>query len=162
MIDKTRTLPVTTQCRLLDLNRSTAYYQPAPTSEADLEANSLELMRRIDRIHMKYPFMGSRRIPDELELDGVETDEANSLEANSLHGPINRKRVQRLMRQMGIQALHPKPKTSAPGKAHKIYPYQLRGLAIDHPRQVYAADITYIPMAKGFLGRATVRSGCRN
>jgi putative transposase len=136
MIDKTRTLPVTTQCRLLGLNRSTAYYQPVPTPDADLA-----LMRRIDRIHMRYPFMGSRRIPDELELDDVETDS----------GRINRKRVQRLMRVMGIQAVHPKPKTSVPGKAHRIYPYQLRGLTIERPKQVYAADITYIPMAKGFL-----------
>lgn len=136
MIDKTRTLPVAKQCRLLGLNRSTAYYQPVPTPDADLA-----LMRRIDRIHMRYPFMGSRRIPDELELDDVETD----------NGRINRKRVQRLMRVMGIQAVHPKPKTSAPSKAHRIYPYQLRGLVIDRPRQVYAADITYIPMAKGFL-----------
>ena len=88
MIDKTHTLPVTKQCRLLGLNRSTAYYRPKATSaEADLA-----LMRRIDRIHMRYPFLGSHRIPDELETDGLGTD----------NGRVNRKCVQRLMREMGI------------------------------------------------------------
>ncbi len=139
MIDKTHTLPVTTQCRLLRLNRSTAYYRPKPTStgaEADLA-----LMRRIDRIHMRYPYLGSRRIPDELELDGLGTG----------NDRVNRKRVQRLMRQIGVEALHPKPRTSVPSKAHTKYPYRLRGLAINRPKQVYAADITYIPMEKGNL-----------
>ncbi len=143
MIDKAHTLSVTKQCRLLGLNRSTAYYRPKPTSaEADLA-----LMRRIDRIHMRYPFLGSRRIPDELELDGLGTDSADP----GANDRVNRKCVQRLMREMGIQALHPKPRTSAPSKAHTKYPYRLRGLTINRPRQVYAADITFIPMGKGFL-----------
>ncbi len=131
MIDRELDLPVTRQCQLLDLNRSTAYYQRKPVSEADLM-----LMRRIDEMHLERPFYGSRRIRDWLQDEGHD---------------INRKRVQRLMRQMGIMALYPKVNTSRPGKGHKIYPYLLRGLAIDHPNQVWATDISYIPMAKGFV-----------
>lgn len=96
----------------------------------------LKLMRRIDEMHLKRPFYGSRRIRDGLQDEGYE---------------INRKRVQRLMRQMGIRALYPKPRTSQPGKGHKIYPYLLRDLVIDRPNQVWATDISYIPMAKGFV-----------
>ncbi len=131
MITRMDPLPVTRQCRLLSLNRSTVYYQAAPVS-----AEELELMRRIDEMHLLRPFYGSRRLRDWLQDEG--------------HG-VNRKRVQRLMRQMGIMALYPKANTSRPGKGHKIYPYRLKGLVIDRPNQVWATDITYIPMARGFV-----------
>lgn len=131
MISREHALPVTRQCQLLDLNRSTAYYQRKPVSDADLK-----LMRGIDEMHMQRPFYGSRRIRDWLQDEGHD---------------INRKRVQRLMRQMGIMALYPKANTSRPGKGHKIYPYLLRDLTIDRPNQVWATDISYIPMAKGFV-----------
>ncbi len=131
MIDRAHALPVTRQCQLLDLNRSSVYYQPTGASDADLQ-----LMRRIDEMHLKRPFYGSRRIRDWLQDEGF---------------AVNRKRVQRLMRQMGITALYPKANTSRPGKRHKIYPYLLKGLAIDRPNQVWAADICYVPMARGFV-----------
>ena len=131
MINKDNDLPMTRQCVLLSLNRSTVYYRPQDVSEIDLK-----LMRRIDEMHLKRPFYGSRRIRDWLQDEGHD---------------INRKRVQRLMRQMGIRALYPKPRTSKPGKGHKIYPYLLRDLVIDRPNQVWATDISYITMAKGFV-----------
>jgi len=131
MIDRTHSLPVTRQCQLLSLSRSSVYYQPAGVSDEDLR-----LMRRIDEMHLKRPFYGSRRIRDWLQDEGF---------------PVNRKRVQRLMRQMGIMALYPKANTSRPGKGHKIYPYLLRGLDIDRSNQVWAADICYVPMARGFV-----------
>ena len=131
MIDRAKGLPITQQCRLLEVARSSFYYRLKPIPEADLE-----LMRRIDEIHLKLPFYGSRRIRDRLQDDGYF---------------VNRKRVQRLMRQMGIAALHPKRNTSKPGKGHKIYPYLLKTLTIDRPKQVWCADICYIPMARGFL-----------
>ena len=131
MIDRTHSLPVTRQCQLLNLNRSTVYYQPMGVSDEDLK-----LMRLIDEIHLKRPFYCSRRIRYDLQDLGY---------------PVNRKRVQRLMRKMGIMALYPKVNTSRPGKGHKIYPYLLRGLTIDRPNQVWATDLTYIPMAKGFV-----------
>lgn len=131
MINRDTDLPITRQCELLSLNRSTVYYQLQDVSEMDLK-----LMRRIDEMHLKRPFYGSRRIRDWLQDEGYD---------------INRKRVQRLMRQMGIRALYPKPRTSKPGKGHKIYPYLLRDLVIDRPNQVWATDISYIPMAKGFV-----------
>jgi len=116
---------------LLNLNRSSVYYQPKEISDEDLR-----LMRRIDEMHLKRPFYGSRRIRDWLQDEGF---------------GVNRKRVQRLMRQMGITALYPKANTSRPGKGHKIYPYLLRGLEIDRPNQVWATDICYVPMARGFV-----------
>lgn len=131
MIDKSHKVPLSTQCHLLELNRSTVYYQGQAVSEQDLE-----LMRQIDQIHLKYPFYGSRRIRDRFEDHGIK---------------VNRKRIRRLMRLMGIEALYPKKRTSQPGKGHKIYPYLLQGLEIKHANQVWAADITYIPMEKGFL-----------
>jgi putative transposase len=124
---------VTKQCKLLALNRSSIYYRPVDASHEDLR-----LMKAIDEIHLAQPFRGSRRIRDEL-LD------------RKVVAYINRKKVQRLMRQMGLVALYPKKKTSLPGKGHKIYLYLLKGLAIDRPNQVWATDICYIPMAKGFL-----------
>jgi len=124
---------VVRQCELLDLARSTAYYQPLPVSEADLV-----LMRRLDELHLKWPFLGSRRLRDLLRKDGFQ---------------VGRKHIATLMRVMGITALYRAPKTSTPGSgdAHRVYPYLLRKLVIDRPNQVWAADITYIPMAKGFL-----------
>lgn len=131
MIDKSHMLSVVMQCRLLDLNRSTVYYRRKTPGQSELD-----LMRRIDELHLKYPFMGSRQMRDMLRGEGF---------------AVNRKRVQRLMRTMGLVALYPRRRTSIPNKDHEIYPYLLRGLEITRARQVYAADITYIPMAKGFL-----------
>lgn len=131
LIDRQNPLPVTRQCHLLSLNRSTAYYRPREIAEDDLE-----LMRRIDEIHLERPFLGTRRIRDELHDRGW---------------IVNRKRVQRLMRHMGLRALYPKPRTSVPGTGHVIYPYRLKGLTIDRPNQVWAADISYLPMARGFM-----------
>ena len=119
------------RCELLGVARSTAYYRPSPVSEQDLM-----LMRLIDEIHLEYPFYGSRRIRDELDTRGHR---------------VNRKRVRRLMREMGIRALYPKRRTSTPGKGHKIYPYLLRDMTITQANQVWASDISYIPMAKGFM-----------
>ncbi len=131
MVDKSHKIPINRQCRILELNRSSFYYQAREVSESDLEC-----MRQIDEIYTKRPFYGSRRIRDWFEDQGLR---------------VNRKRIQRLMRLMGIQALYPKKKTSRPGKGHKVYPYLLRGLNINGSNQAWAADITYIPMAKGFL-----------
>lgn len=121
----------TRRCELLGVARSTAYYQPQAISDEELA-----LMRQIDKIHLAWPFYGSRRIAEDL------TERGQS---------VNRKRVQRLMRQMGIRALYPRQRTSQPGKGHTIYPYLLRNLVIERPNQVWASDITYIPMAKGFM-----------
>src|SRR5271163_487606 len=124
-------LSVRRQCALLNLARS-GVYRPGPVTGAD----DLALMRRIDELHLKWPFYGSRRMVFELNQAG--------------HG-INRKRVQRLMRVMGIEALVPRPGTSKAAPGHKIYPYLLRGVSITEPNHVWASDITYIPMALGFL-----------
>ena len=131
IVDKSLKIPINRQCQILELNRSSFYYRAREVSESDLER-----MRQIDEFHTKRPFYGSRRIRDWFEDQGIS---------------VNRKRIQRLMRLMGIQALYPKKKTSRPGKGHKVYPYLLRGLDINRSNQVWAADITYIPMAKGFL-----------
>ena len=124
-------LPVTAQCRLLKVARSTLYYQPVPVG-----SDELAVMRRIDELHLEYPFYGSRRMAVVLRDDGW---------------AVNRKRAQRLMRLMGLEAIYQKPNTSRPHPDHKVYPYLLRGLIIDRPNQVWCADITYIPMAKGFV-----------
>lgn len=124
-------LSVRRQCALLNLARS-GVYRPKLVIDAD----DLALMRRIDELHLELPFYGSRRMTFELNEEGR---------------GVNRKRVQRLMRVMGIEALVPRPGTSKPAPGHKIYPYLLRGLAIAEPNHVWAADITYIPMARGFL-----------
>ena len=131
MVDKSHKLPINRQCQLLELSRSSFYYRGREVSESELQQ-----MRQIDEIHTQRPFYGSRRIRDWFEDQGIS---------------VNRKRIQRLMRLMGIQALYPKKKTSRPGKGHKVYPYLLTGLVINGSNQVWAADITYIPMAKGFL-----------
>jgi putative transposase len=124
-------LSVRRQCQLLQLTRSGVY---RPKSETT--ANDLALMRRIDELHLELPFYGSRRMV---------------LELNDTGPTVNRKHVQRLMRMMGIVALVPRPGTSQPAPGHKIYPYLLRGVAITEPNHVWASDITYIPMARGFL-----------
>jgi len=124
-------LPKTRRCELLTMARSSAYYVPEPVSEEDLV-----LMRLIDEIHLRLPFYGSRRMRDELQEHGH---------------TVNRKRIQRLMRLMDLRALYPRQRTSQPGKGHKIYPYLLRDLCIERADQVWATDICYLPMAKGFM-----------
>lgn len=134
MIRNDRSLSIVRKCELLDISRSTFYdssQSPQPTAE------DLALCRLLDELHTSYPWMGSRSLRDQA--------------SRRLGIAINRKRVQRLMGIMGLAAIYRKPKTSKPGKGHKIYPYLLRDLVIDRPNQVWAADITYIPMAKGFL-----------
>jgi len=118
------------QCELLGVNRSTLYYEPV---EPDRE--ELDLMRRIDELHLKHPFFGSRSIAQTLKRDGVE---------------VNRKRVQRLMRLMGLESTAPKPNTSKPSPEHPKYPYLLRNLTVSRINQAWAADITYIPLSRGF------------
>ena len=124
-------LSVRRQCELLRVSRSGLYYEPEPTSP-----DELALMRRIDELHLKYPFYGSRKLSDVLRKEGREA---------------NRKRIQRLMRLMGLEAMVPKPNTSEPHPDHVKYPYLLRGLAISRVNQVWATDITYIPMKAGFV-----------
>jgi putative transposase len=119
-------LTIEKQCELLGLPRSTYYYQPRPESE-----ENLRLLRQLDELYMECPFYGSRKIAVVLE--------------------VNRKRIQRLMRILGIEALYPKPNLSRPAPGHKIYPYLLRGVDIVRPNQVWSTDITYIPMRGGFL-----------
>ena len=125
------TLSIRGQCRLLGIARS-GVYRPAPANDDE----DLALMRRIDALFTTWPFLGSRRMTAMLRADGF---------------TVNRKRVQRLMRLMGIVALGPKPRTTTPASGHKIFPYLLRELVIDRPNQVWAADITYIPIGRGFL-----------
>jgi putative transposase len=124
-------LSIRRQCSLLGLARS-GVYRPARIANDD----ELALQHRLDELFLLWPFFGSRRMTARLHAEGWR---------------INRKRVQRLMRQMGLVALGPKPKTSKPASGHKIYPYLLRDLVITRPNQVWCADITYIPMARGFL-----------
>jgi putative transposase len=124
-------LSIRGQCRLLGIARS-GVYRPAPANDDE----DLALMRRIDALFTAWPFLGSRRMTAMLRADGL---------------TVNRKRVQRLMRVMGIAALGPKPRTTKPAPGHKIFPYLLRDLVIDRPNQVWAADITYIPIGRGFL-----------
>jgi putative transposase len=131
MVDKKNPLSVARQCSLLALPRSTFYHTPKPVA-----AEELELMKLIDRCHLEKPFYGSRRVRDWLEDRGHK---------------VNRKRIQRLMRTMGIVALYPKRNLSLANQAHKIYPYLLRNLVIDRPNQVWSTDITYVPMARGFV-----------
>jgi putative transposase len=119
------------QCALLGVARSGVYRLPRPAND-----NELTLLRRIDELYTAWPFLGSRRMTELLRAEGH---------------PINRKRVQRLMRRMGIAALGPKPRTTKPAPGHKIFPYLLRNLVIERPNHVWAADITYIPIGRGFL-----------
>jgi putative transposase len=136
MIDADHRLPVVRQAQLLELSRSSVYYLPRPTSQEDLA-----LMRRIDELHLEHPFAGSRMLRDLLKSEG--------------HF-IGRKHVATLMRTMGIEALYRRPNTSRRHAAHPVYPYLLRHLSIDRANQVWAMDITYVPMACGFVYLAAV------
>lgn len=132
MIERSRPdVSITRQCQLVQVSRSSVYYVAKP-----ITTEELELRRSIDEIYLQHPFMGSRQIARTLGRKGVR---------------VNRKRVQRLMRAMGLQAIAPGPHTSIPRADHKKYPYLLRGLDVNLPNQVWASDITYIPMARGFL-----------
>ena len=136
MIDRTHDLPLTRQARVLSLSRSSLYYQPRPVSAEDLA-----IMRRIDELHLEHPFAGSRMLRDLLRGEGVQ---------------IGRARVITMMRRMEIEAIYRRPNTSKTAPGHRIYPYLLRGLPVDRPNQVWAMDITYIPMARGFVYLAAV------
>src|SRR6202166_3948917 len=136
MINPEHKLPIGRQAELLKISRSTVYYRPRPISDSDLM-----LMRRIDELHMNYPFAGSRMLRDMLSQQGLE---------------VGRRHVRTLMRRMAIETLYRKPNTSKPAPGHKIYPYLLRGLSVTRPNQVWATDITYIPMARGFVYLAAV------
>jgi putative transposase len=129
-------LSIRRQCVLLSLARSGVYRTPRPANDSPREGGDLALMRRIDELFTAWPFLGSRRMAAMLRAAGY---------------AVNRKRVQRLLRRMGIAALGPKPRTTKPAPGHKIFPYLLRGLAIERPNQVWAADITYVPIGRGFL-----------
>jgi putative transposase len=132
LVDRDNTkLSIRRQCELLGLARSGVYRPALPAND-----NDLAVMRRLDELFTAWPFLGSRRMAKMLKEEGY---------------TINRKRVQRLMRQMGIAALGPKPRTTKPQPGHKIYPYLLRNLTIERVNQVWAADITYIPIGRGFL-----------
>lgn len=125
------TLSIRAQCRLLGLSRSGYYLQPKGES-----AENLAVMKQVDEIYLSHPYFGSRRMTYVLKAEGHQ---------------VSRHRVRRLMRLMGIQAIHPKPKTSLGNKEHTVYPYLLRDLTIDRPNQVWCTDITYIPMKRGFM-----------
>jgi putative transposase len=136
MIDRGHDLPLVRQAELLRLSRSALYYEPRPVPAAELA-----IMRRIDELHLDYPFAGSRMLRDLLRGEGI---------------AIGRERVAAMMRRMGLEALYRRPNTSKPADGHKIYPYLLRGLPVERPNQVWAMDITYIPMARGFVYLAAV------
>ena len=131
MIDRSHTLPLARQAEVLGISRGSLYYQPQPVSGADLA-----VMRRMDELHLAYPFAGSRMLRDLLRQEGLE---------------IGRQHVATLMKKMAIEAIYRRPNTSKPAPGHKIYPYLLRKLPIVRPNQVWATDISYIPMAKGFV-----------
>jgi putative transposase len=130
MIERGAALPVKRQAELLDLSRSNVYYVPRPLSERDLA-----LMRRIDELHLQWPFYGSRKLTIELKNEGF---------------TAGRRHVRTLMQRMGIEASYRKPRTSLAARGAYVYPYLLGGLAIERPNQVWSADITYLPMAHGF------------
>ncbi len=129
-------LSLSRKCRLLSVSRSSFYYAPRHGASGGESPETLALMRRIDELFLKYPFYGSRQMARQLRREGV---------------CVGRHRVRRLMRLMGLAAIYQAPRTSAPHPAHRIYPYLLKGLAIDRPNQVWCADITYIPVQRGFL-----------
>jgi putative transposase len=131
MIDRSHNLPLARQARELGISRGSVYYLPRPVSAADLA-----IMRRIDELHLEFPFAGSRMLRDLLRQEGTE---------------IGRQHVATLMKKMAIEAIYRRPNTSKPTPGHKIYPYLLRKLPIVRPNQVWATDISYIPMAKGFV-----------
>jgi putative transposase len=136
MIDRSHDLSIVRQTKVLNIGRGSVYYKPRPMSAADLA-----IMRRIDELHLDYPFAGSRMLRDILVREGV---------------AIGRRRVATMMKRMGIAAIYRRPNTSKPAPGHKIYPYLLRGLKVERPNQVWAMDITYIPMARGFVYLAAV------
>jgi putative transposase len=136
MIDRTHDLPITRQAKALNLSRGSVYYLPRPASAADLA-----IMRRLDRLHLEFPFAGSRMLKGLLAAEGCK---------------IGRRHVNTLMRRMGIEALYRRPRTTKPEPGHKIYPYLLRDVEIKRPNQVWAMDITYIPMTRGFVYLAVV------
>jgi putative transposase len=136
MIDRTHDLSITRQAKVLNISRGSVYYLPRPVSESDLA-----IMRKLDRLHTEFPFAGSRMLQRLLAADGCK---------------IGRRHVRTLMRRMGIEALYRRPRTTKPEPGHKIYPYLLRGIEITRPNQVWAMDITYIPMARGFVYLAVV------
>ena len=131
MIDRNHELALTKQATLLGISRGSVYYEPAPVSDADLA-----LMRRLDELHLEFPFAGSRMLRGLLAAEGSK---------------VSRRCVTTLTRRMGIEAIYRRPNTSKPALGHRIYPYLLRGLTIDRPNHVWATDITYIPMARGFV-----------
>lgn len=131
MIDRDHELPLTHQAQQLEISRGSIYYLPRPVSSADLA-----IMRRIDELHLLYPFAGSRMLRDLLRQEDVS---------------IGRRHVATLMKRMGLEAIYRRPNTSKPATGHKIYPYLLRKLAVTRPNQVWATDITYVPMARGFV-----------
>ncbi len=130
MIDREHELSLTRQAEILNISRGSIYYLPEPASAVDLA-----LMRRMDELHLELPFAGSRMLRDLLAAEGSK---------------IGRRHITTLMQKMGIEAVYRRPSTTKPAPGHKIYPYLLRGLAIDRPNHVWATDITYIPMARGF------------
>jgi putative transposase len=136
MIDRSHELPLARQAEVLNLSRSSLYYEPRPVPEV-----ALAIMRRIDELHLNYPFAGARMLRDLLRGEGL---------------VIGREGVASLMRTMCIEAIYRRPNTSKPAVGHKIYPYLLRGLEVDRPNQVWAMDITYVPMARGFVYLAAV------
>lgn len=131
MIDRGHALPLVAQARQLGISRGSIYYRPRPVSHADLA-----IMRRIDELHLLYPFAGSRMLRDLLRQEGMF---------------VGRLHVATLMKRMGLEALYRRPNTSKPAPGHKVYPYLLRKLAVTRPNQVWATDITYVPMARGFV-----------
>ena len=136
MIDRKHDLSITKQADVLKISRGSVYYLPRPVSAADLA-----VMQRLDRLHLEYPFAGSRMLRGLLALQGYK---------------IGRRHVKTLMRRMGMEALYRRPRTTKPEPGHKIYPYLLRGMEITRPNQVWAMDITYIPMERGFVYLAAV------
>ncbi len=131
MIDRDHDLPISRQAKVLGVSRGSVYYLPRPVSPADLA-----IMRRMDELHLEFPFAGSRMLRDLLNQEGIE---------------IGRRHVATLMKRMGIEAIYRRPNTSKPAPGHKIYPYLLRGVTIERPNQAWAMDITYVPMARGFV-----------
>ena len=136
MIDRSHALPITKQAKALGISRGSVYYRPRRVLAADLA-----IMRRMDELHLEFPFAGSRMLRDLLNQEGI---------------GIGRRHVATLMKRMGIEAIYRKPNTSKPAPGHKIYPYLLRGMKVDRPNQVWAMDITYVPMARGFVYLAAV------
>ncbi len=136
MIEPAHDLAITKQAKALNISRGSVYYLPRPVPEADLA-----IMRRLDRLHLEFPFAGARMLQGLLAAEGCK---------------IGRRHVKTLMKRMGIEALYRRPRTTTPEPGHKIYPYLLRGMEIVRPNQVWMMDITYIPMARGFVYLAVV------